>query len=961
MSDQVSMSDDYDIISNSENEEESSLKKENLVIPDFNSQDAFPALSSGNEIKKTIWTTSTTTTSNIITSKSSNKTLQVLQFSPEQIKASSRSIATLIRQISQETGAEINASSSMKSGTTFRIEGNASQVEEAKKKLQVNLSRRIQMNMNVPSTALKFIIGSGGQVLRDLERQTMTKIQVPPREGIPEEDDSIQNIVSISVIGYDEGVDKACRRIQQIVDEKALRKTVYIDDIDVKYYRFLAHHTHLNQLIQESGVRVRIPTIGKRDDTVNGVGEQQSIMVSGRQNVVETIVKELHQITDILSKTVRDMVLIVPKPYHRYIIGQRGTVLRELEQNIGCFVDVPSLEDPSEEIKLTGSEEALKRGFDRLVEQMHAIKLSVIDVSSLVVTSRKSVNATVHAKRVIRYLTKRGKLHELETEHHISVYMVPYIPPNCPVVVTVSGRDKDQVKLARKTLESWIQQVPIQYVRVFKVNPALHAIVLACHQQTLLKQCQVYLVGSSLGETNDELLLVYERSDTSSIRSPQAALEKAERQVKSIYQQDVQHYTKDIHIDSKYHRRLYDEKVASLINDASAPLAILMGGMTDKLDGLDAGTVRVVGLAEEDVERAVQILLEAAKQAQEYDVLVSYKTEVKLMSKFAGQIIGKQGGHLNRIREEFDVKLQVINDVEGEDTFKIVVQGLKKQADAAAKELRELQHRLADMTTERIRIEPKLHPALIGSQGRHVHRLEERYNVRIKFPRPGDSSKQAPDEIVLSGGRKGVAAARDELLELAAYERERSFTVEFTVASRHLPYIVGRQYAKLDALRDETNTQITIQDQPAEEEETSERRTRITIQGTKEDVASARQAIEAIVKEREDQITLTLQVPIKYHRVLIGSGGSHIRELVERCGGSDPLMVRFPNQQAEPGREEVVTIQGPKKVAQKIYDALSKEVDELKARLTIEFTVPTADRTTRSYTQGTGNTQSCSH
>ena len=80
----------------------------------------------------------------------------------------------------------------------------------------------------------------------------------------------------------------------------------------------------------------------------------------------------------------------------------------------------------------------------------------------------------------------------------------------------------------------------------------------------------------------------------------------------------------------------------------------------------------------------------------------------------------------------------------------------------------------ADETTEVIKIPHSYHSGLIGSAGKYVNRLEEKYVVKINFG-DGDESRSGrnreaaalkPDEVMIKGGKKGVASAKNELLEV---------------------------------------------------------------------------------------------------------------------------------------------------------------------------------------------------
>lgn len=80
----------------------------------------------------------------------------------------------------------------------------------------------------------------------------------------------------------------------------------------------------------------------------------------------------------------------------------------------------------------------------------------------------------------------------------------------------------------------------------------------------------------------------------------------------------------------------------------------------------------------------------------------------------------------------------------------------------------------ADETSEVLKIPHKYHAGLIGPSGKYVIRLEEKYDVKITFPREspdnGDGRTREPlkpDEVLVKGGKKGVANAKSELADVS--------------------------------------------------------------------------------------------------------------------------------------------------------------------------------------------------
>jgi len=80
----------------------------------------------------------------------------------------------------------------------------------------------------------------------------------------------------------------------------------------------------------------------------------------------------------------------------------------------------------------------------------------------------------------------------------------------------------------------------------------------------------------------------------------------------------------------------------------------------------------------------------------------------------------------------------------------------------------------ADETSEILKIAAQYHSSLIGQNGKYAIRLEEKYSVKITFPRQSSENGEAktreqlkPDEVLVKGGKKGVAGAKSELLDVS--------------------------------------------------------------------------------------------------------------------------------------------------------------------------------------------------
>jgi predicted PilT family ATPase len=194
-----------------------------------------------------------------------------------------------------------------------------------------------------------------------------------------------------------------------------------------------------------------------------------------------------------------------------------------------------------------------------------------------------------------------------------------------------------------------------------------------------------------------------------------------------------------------------------------------------------------------------------------------------------------------------------------------------------------------------LKIHPQYHKDLIGTKGSQVHRLQDRYNVRITFPRttairddqsaadsasetgaahPTHRSRQGQDEVIVKGPRKGADEARDELLNLLQWVIDNSHTATVSVAQNQIPQLIGQGGREMEKIRMTTGAQVDIPDAKRDASNASGR-VDIKLKGSKQQVQEAKQLLEERARTFDDSITRTLEIDRKYHRSLIGSGGEY--------------------------------------------------------------------------------------
>lgn len=296
----------------------------------------------------------------------------------------------------------------------------------------------------------------------------------------------------------------------------------------------------------------------------------------------------------------------------------------------------------------------------------------------------------------------------------------------------------------------------------------------------------------------------------------------------------------------------------------------------------NGAVLRGPGANVDDLRTKILAFLE---EAERDELERGYTTMFEFPSKFNNYLIGKRGANINELRERFDV------DINTTDDGQVVIKGPKAKADACKAHIISMGKKWEDEATYNLKVDPKFHRDLIGRQGEGVNRLQEKYNVRIQFPRSNnvnddqsvaDTSSevgtprhgrpnQSPDEVIIRGPRQGADKARSDLLELYQYYKDHAYTATVSVAQKQIPSLMGRGGAEMDRLRTETNAHIEVPS--SQDAKDSSGRVEIKIKGQKQAVGAAKAELEKRAKMFDDIVTKMIAVDKKHHQALIGAGG----------------------------------------------------------------------------------------
>ncbi|KAJ2834858.1 hypothetical protein J3B01_003833 [Coemansia erecta] len=866
------------------------------------------------------------------------------------------SVAAAVRAIAErsKTAIEVSHNRSLKT-STYLVSGRPEAVARAKREICAKLSPQVTRVVQVPALVRAQIAGVRGRNLQEIQTQTHTVI-VLPKAG---RDESPFEVLDVSITGDHSSVIAAAQLIEAIVDKRTTKRAVRITDVPRELHALLVGQDGATLQALEhahAGVQISIPGPLDADAAIGVVGER---------DVVQAAVAEIRATAHALLQSSRTVTVTVPKRQHQFIIGPGGQTLREIVRSTGCSVNVPPPRSPSDQVTVRGADAALMQALSLV--KLHASSVAVETVNPS--TIHTYARPMLYVRRALQYFHDRNRFRRIESEHGVEL-RVPSVAQAAAaqtpeqVLIEVQGRDARAVTAAKDAVCALFAAFPPFHFNGIDVEPHLHSLLTGDGGTVARLQAarSIYTLFPKDTAARD-ILVVYEGFNPDIDRVAPEAREDA---VRALLRKTLEEFRQAISNDDSYATVNVDVPVSlqRSLNSAQSQAALFtaanisgrvvlrFGAAPDDSaeaestrvrrrddSQLSENEVQVKGLTD-DVQKIVAELNLRVAKAADYERLHSFRDQVAVPQQMLARIIGRGGENIRRIRSERDVTIDVVDGTNGASAL-VKLQGTQQDVAAVAAELYEFIERLADQTAETISVQADIHRALIGSGGRYVKRLEEKYAVRIAFPSSrrddDDSSPLAADQIRIRGGRKGVDDAKVELLELAAYEVEHNHTVRFSVPAAALPHIVGKAGVRISEIKDESDTRIDLGDP-------SEGNVEVTVIGTRKGANAARTAIEAIVAEQESQVDVVLEVPTKHHRFLIGSGGARVRELVTQAGGNPDIMtgpdscrIQFPRAS---DKTDSVRIKGDRAIVDAVRLRIEALVAERERMTTVSVSIP---------------------
>ncbi|KAL9000740.1 MAG: hypothetical protein Q9169_000776 [Polycauliona sp. 2 TL-2023] len=837
------------------------------------------------------------------------------------------------------------------------------------------------VNIPIPLSVRPYIIGKQGTVVSGITKRTGARIQVPKAEDIAtsgfEDDDSVT--IDVTVEGDAVAAEMARREIEAIVDERTSTVNLRLRDIPEEYYPFIAgpHDARIRALEDGRQIKVHIPQYHTWSSQpppqapAPGILPQfepnrgSHIQISGDRAAAQEARSKIERQVERLRREITLSQLAINRGQHQFIIGDQGTSLHDLLEETGCAIILPPSTDDTEMLTITGPQDNIESAIEKIMNLATSMHMASIDIAKQHASA--PAGAQAHARALTRYLQERQAIEQLERQFDSRIVLPA--TEDSPMNWEVYSRDGKNTIKARSDIMNIINAHPPARLRQVSIDPFYHEHIRRQATQSIRNDFGVNLLLPKGNLENPEVILVYEGPEAASPseynlprqRPAQAevaqfhqALQQAEAHVQNLIQGRQQLLSRTLKVPSRFNEKVVRQVDREQQNLPPNEIPVQVTSVSaQSLNGNSA--VRENQRESEPVEHMVtlrghsdkvhdlaQKLMLFVEKEKADDLERGHVTSFDFPQKFANQLIGRKGENINKYREEFDVEIQVGDG-------KVVIKGPAAKAEIAKTKILALGKKLEDETMHVLKIKPQYHKDMIGSKGAQVNRLQDRYNVRVLFPRTATNTgddrstadgasevggprnhrpNQAPDEVIIRGPRRGADEARDELLNLLQWTIDNSHTSTVSVAQSQLPSLIGQGGREIESARLATGAQIEV----LGDKDTSGSTGRVPIQikGTKKQVEEAKRLLEQKAKTFDDTISRYINVDKKYHKELIGSGGSNIRNVVLTAGGSDDRRelartVRFPRPESA---EDAIQIEGNKAVVEKIVAAIETFVKE---------------------------------
>lgn len=826
---------------------------------------------------------------------------------------------------------------------TFLITGKPEDVRLAKRLVIKKLTKPITASFQVPSKLRPRIIGPQGKTLKPIISDFEVKIDVGNDEhlvdGDADNDDLFNKVITITINGDVEGCKLAKTRILDIVKEETKTLSVKLP-IDEVLKPFAAGY--LDSIIdgEFKDLDVLVPDHKSSKDAISIIGERDLVL-----KAKEDFAIKLNQLA---TKIVVEEVPI-PKLKHQFL--PIDTILQE--ENV--LIKLP--EDNESNVKFIGEKLKIPVAKEKARQTTSQFKVETLDMSKAHKGNLQHVKAIAAFLESIDFFRTVGLKHDVVINAPSEAFLNDVSCNSIPIEIVINTKESsdDNVKAAKREIVTKVNSLTPDTT---KTIDDIDEFLMGKVPSTIDKGCSDLKVaysiignkitlfdnsGSTSAEADD-----FDFEDSSKSEENFGAIDTLLNNLREL-KANLESIVLDIPSTSQKHVSGPRNTTLNAILAEAEPHSVVVKFGYDGV-GSASDKVYVHGIKSQ-VLLVKKLMEQSVKDAEEFSD--KYSADVQVPSSVLSRLIGKNGQFLNSLRDEYGVKIDVEEDEEtGDKSSKVDIKltGIRKNVDSCKSKIMSLSKKWADETTARLKVENQYHRRMIGPNAVYVNRLQDKYGVRIRFPPlqsdslPPSTSPDAPrnkDEITVRGPSKAVNGAKEELEELYKFEKENGFEKTIKVPTKAIARVIGRAGDTINDIADATGISYKFHRDNAKEEASGI--VEVDLTGSKSGLKEAISKIEEIIEDVENFVSVDIEVDSKYHRDLIGQGGSKMRDIISKAGGDDVPRSRYyklltiPN---EGSGSNLVNSQGPKDIVNSIVQQINDIVQFKESSVEELYEVP---------------------
>lgn len=822
-----------------------------------------------------------------------------------QLSISKPEFSRIVQSVKQNHKVSVESTLS-KNSRTFLISGVPANVYAGRRELVRKLTRPITDVIQVPSNSKAAIIGSGGKNIREIQDSCDVKINVAKENNPDSYDEDLNDYTAdVSIHGDIDSVKLAKEKILNIVKDENKHAVITFPVDDAKVLSFI----DLSDLNTKDDVKVQF---NKDNNTVSIQGPREEAKIA-KQDVKDYLAK--------LSNEIAIEQVAIPTKF-QFLIDAK-----EIKEKFNVIVEFSNKAN-ADTVSFVGPRSKVNEAIDFARSSSKTYTVDTLDIS------KSHGKNLAHAKNLALFFAKYNYLKGLQEAHPTIKVVLPTpealaLSDNVSIHISGKADQKEEIKAVRKELIALVNDItPLDTTIVDDVDYELfhkeskHAL-LGQEENAAFVQFGDYYSG------NDAILLVALTSNDDfkpSAEEISETLSEVNASLDDIRKKQNALETKTL--------EMAPETQDSLLGESSATLKLILedvsqeeGHLQIKLHSPDESKVTFRGN-----ERAVNIANKAVESILK-SPSKKFKDTVEVPANAVSRLIGTKGANTQQLRQKYDIQIDVPSESDGKKPVLVTLTGLQYNVERAKAFIIAEAKKWADIITKELIAAPKYHRNLQGPQGAYRNRLQEKYNVKIFFPRN-------EEVVTIRGPSRGVAKAYQELEALLDFEMENGHKSVVKVPAEHVPRIIGKNGDMINDIRAEYGVEMDFLQKATDPKVQETGEVELEITGSRESIKSATKKVNDIVAEASDFVKKSLDIDSKYHRTIVGSGGRKLREIIAAAGGDEyrNKSIDVPNANSE---SNVIKVEGPKKFVDIVVKEINKIVEEGENSIEKELDIPT--------------------